>query len=67
MSKQVRIKLGPDGSIRAEAFGFKGASCEEATAFLNKLFGDPESKELKDSYYEQEVIIENGLPSGHCG
>jgi len=39
MRKKVEILLGKDSSVRVEAFGFKGESCEEATAFLDKIFG----------------------------
>jgi acylphosphatase len=69
--KKVKIKLGPDGSVQVEAEGFKGGTCEQATAFLEKLFGNPETKVLKSSYYEQEetdeVKLQDGLPSNWCG
>lgn len=69
MSKKVEITVGKDGSVRVEAFGFKGASCEEATAFLDNLFGKASKIDHKDSYYEEEVKdnLVDGLPSGHCG
>lgn len=70
MSKTVKITLGKDGSVRVEASGFKGESCEEATAFLDKIFGKAEKRTHKDSYYEEveekDKLID-GLPSGHCG
>jgi hypothetical protein len=64
--KYVRIKLSPDGKIVVEAEGFKGGSCEEATAFLEKLFKKT-GRQYKPSYYEQEEIVVNQLPSGYCG
>ena len=64
--KTVEIILGPTGTVKVEANGFKGGSCEEATKFLNELFGEATSKELKDEYYQEEVISD-GLPSGYCG
>ena len=64
--KRVEIVLGADGSVKVEAFGFKGTSCQEATEFLNDLFGSPEKVVLKDSYHETDLIAE-GLPEGHCG
>ena len=66
--KRVEIILGADGSVKVEAFGFTGASCEEATAFLDKLFGERESVEYKDDYYgTDKTQLVDGLPSGYCG
>lgn len=67
MQKKVEVIIGKDGSIKVEAFGFKGGTCEEATAFIENLFGDPEDKKYKPSYYEQAETLVNGLPSGWCG
>ena len=66
--KRVEITFGKDGSVRVEAFGFVGQSCEEATAFLDKLFGKSSERDYKDSYYEEasEKNVD-GLPSGYCG
>ena len=66
MSKKVEIIFGNDGSVKVEAFGFQGASCEEATEFLDELFGKSKRKH-KDSYYEESEKIVDGLPSGYCG
>lgn len=66
--KKVEITLGADGSVKVDAFGFKGSSCKEATAFLDDLFGSPKSVELKDSFFEtDEITVADGLPSGYCG
>lgn len=67
--KRVEITLGKNGSVKVEAHGFKGGSCEDATAFLDKLLGDPGTVTLKDSYYENtETNLDvDGLPSGWCG
>ena len=64
--KKVQITLGKDGSVKIEAFGYKGGSCEEATEFLDKLFCDGK-REYKPSYYEDGNSIVDGLPSGYCG
>ena len=65
--KKVEIILGKDGSVKIEAFGFKGGTCEEATKFIDQLFGAKKSKKYKSSYYEQQEQVVNGLPSGWCG
>lgn len=66
MSKKVEIIVGKDGSVRVEAFGFKGASCEEATRFLDEVFGE-KKMEKKASYFEEPDNLVDGLPSGFCG
>jgi len=69
--KKVVVILGKDGSVKTEAFGFKGSACQDKTAFLKKVFG--EGKEtLKPSYYEEAEELDkdvqiDGLPSGWCG
>jgi len=66
--RKVKITLGKNGSVRVEAFNFKGGSCEEATAFLDKLFGgNDQQRNYKDSYWENKETISNGLPSEWCG
>lgn len=68
-TKKVEIILGKDGSIKVEAFGFKGESCEEATMFLDRIFGKAKNKKVKNSYFEekQSENLIDGLPSGYCG
>ena len=68
MGKKVEITLGKDGSVKVEAHNFKGASCQEATEFLNDLFGSPDKVIFKDDYYQtDETTVADGLPSGYCG
>jgi hypothetical protein len=62
----VRIKLSKDGGIKVDAEGFVGASCEQATGFLDKLFGDAERKDYKPEYW-MDAVIGDELPEGHCG
>ena len=69
MSKTVRIKNYPDGRVVVEVEGAKGAECTEITKFLDELLGEPETRELKQSYYEGGVteLDTDILPEGHCG
>jgi len=65
--KKVRVTIASNGRVSAEAEGFTGSSCEEATAFLDTLFGVGK-KDYKPEYYQEECNnITNGLPSGYCG
>ena len=62
--KKVEIILGKDGSIKTEAFGFKGSTCEEATAFIDELFGYGE-RNHKPEYFESDEIT--GILGEYCG
>ena len=69
--KKVVVILGKDGSVKSEAFGFKGPACQRKTAFLKKVFGKGDET-LKPSYYEEAEELDkdlqiDGLPSGWCG
>ena len=66
---EVKILLGRDGSVKLEAFGFKGESCTDATAFIDKIFPSKKTWKEKPSFWEEEVDekLVDGLPSGHCG
>jgi hypothetical protein len=49
-SKQIRIKILPDGTIEAETLGIKGASCKEYIGLLEQLL----DAEAVDSVYTAE-------------
>ena len=64
MNERVEIFLGKDGSVKVEAMDFEGKSCEDATSFLEDLFGEPVNKEFKSEYFKTNANI---LPCGYCG
>jgi hypothetical protein len=53
--KKIRVTVSPGGKVEAEAEGFKGASCKEATEFLERALGKPSGESLKPEYFEQEA------------
>jgi hypothetical protein len=61
----VRITITKEGKITREAIGFTGPACTEKTAFLDDLFGAPETEELKASYYQE--VTKDSIPAGWCG
>jgi len=71
MPKRVEVVLGKDGSVRIEAFGFKGTSCTDATQCIRDALGVENTHDntvKKASYYETETeAVVNGLPGGYCG
>lgn len=51
--KRVIVKLNTDGTIKVEAEGYTGSTCEQATAFLENL-GIVGGEEKKSEYYDTQ-------------
>jgi len=64
--KQVKIILHDDGSVEVEASGFIGSQCEDATAFIDKIFSRPITRIRKPEYFETTKIAD-GIPGDYCG
>jgi len=54
--RTIEVVIGPDGSLKIEALGFKGADCEKATAFLEKALGRISGRSKKPEYYRHEEL-----------
>ena len=54
--KTIEVVIGPDGSLKIEALGFKGADCERATVFLEKALGRVSGRSKKPEYYHREEL-----------
>jgi hypothetical protein len=50
--KTVIIEVLPDGSMKLEGQGFKGAECEKATAALEKALGVTGKRTKKPEWYK---------------
>jgi hypothetical protein len=48
--QRIIVRIGRDGSMTVETKGFKGASCKEATEFLEKLMVVEETKETAEMW-----------------
>lgn len=55
--EKIIVKILPNGSIKVEAEGYSGNSCEEATKFL-KALGTVEGETQKPEYYETPLQTE---------
>lgn len=51
--RQVIIEVSPEGEIKIEASGFKGTSCEKATASIEKALGAKTKSIKKPEYYQE--------------
>ena len=47
MPKEIIIEIGENGELELRAEGFKGGSCEKATAFIEEALGMTEGKRKK--------------------
>lgn len=53
MSEQIIVVFRPDGTTSVETKGYVGASCKDASAFIEKALGKVESEKLKPEYHQQ--------------
>ena len=51
--KIIEITINPTGEIEIEAVGFRGADCEQATAFLEEVLGQVTHKRQKPEYHRR--------------
>lgn len=61
--QKIIVKILPDGSMKVEAEGYAGSSCEEATKFL-KALGTVESETQKSEYFETPLQTEGVKHNG---
>ena len=54
--KEIEIKIGTDGKISVEAFGFKGQGCEEAIKFITEGLGKIEFINNKPEYGDTQQV-----------
>ncbi len=52
----IEVTIGPDGSVKIDAVGFSGQTCEQATAFLEQALGPVTGKRRKPEYYRRAVV-----------
>ena len=57
--KQIIIEIGPDGSVKIEAIGFKGSACEAATKPFEQALGVAQKKTKKPEYSQAAQNTQN--------
>lgn len=60
MSKQVQIRVFPDGRVQAEVQGVKGKACTDYISILEEILNAEilSSSYTPEYYEEQEVVLE---------
>ena len=52
MKPTIEIIVAPNGEIKIDAIGFKGADCEKATRFLEEALGVVDHRAKKPEYHQ---------------
>ena len=52
MKPAIEIIVSPNGEIKIDAIGFKGADCEKVTRFLDKALGVVDRRVKKPEYHQ---------------
>jgi len=55
MKKIIEIIFSPTGELSIDAVGFKGADCEQATAYLEEALGVVARREKKPEYHQRHT------------
>jgi hypothetical protein len=53
--KSIEIIVAPNGEIQIDAVDFKGADCEQATAFLEQALGVVGQKRRKPEFHQRTI------------
>lgn len=53
MQKQIIVEVSETGEITIRAVGFKGSSCQQATAALERALGKVTKDSKTPEYYQQ--------------
>ena len=51
MARQIKFVVYPDGKVKIDVEGGRGASCTELTAVFEQHFGEATDQHLKEEYY----------------
>jgi len=51
--KSIEVIVSPDGALKIDAVGFKGADCQRATEFLEKVLGQVAKRVKKPEFHRQ--------------
>ena len=51
--RTIEVTVSPRGDIMIEAMAFKGADCEQATAYLEEALGVTGQRTKKPEYYQR--------------
>lgn len=53
--KTIRVLISPEGKVSVETKGFSGASCREASKFIEEALGTRTDEKLKPEFHLTEA------------
>ena len=56
MSKTIEIIVGPTGATTVETKGFQGASCREASRFIEQALGQKTGERFTSEFYQTQAV-----------
>ena len=59
MKPSIEVTIEPDGQIKIDAIGFKGADCDQATRYLEEALGVIGQKQKKPEYHQRRSNTQN--------
>jgi len=54
---ELEIEILPDGTVRVEVFGVKGADCMQYAELMEKIVGMLQEKKVKNEFYEKPPTV----------
>lgn len=54
--KTIEVTIAADGTTRVETHGFHGASCQQASRFLEAAIGQRKSEQLKAEFHRVTCV-----------
>lgn len=56
MNKSILVEIDERGEVTIKAVGFKGSSCEKATAAIEKALGTATKRTRTPDYWQEQKI-----------
>jgi len=57
--KTIEITVAPNGQTQVQTKGFLGASCRDASRFLEQALGEPTDERLTAEFHQTESAQQN--------
>ena len=56
MTKIIEMLVSPTGQVTVQTKGFTGASCKDASRFIEQALGQPSTEQLTAEFYQTQNV-----------